>query len=267
MTKISKTVLSTALGLPLGLVGMFCSSTAHADEIYGAGPQWLVIPVSEFHASEPNCGLEYYSTYGYIRPAGCSGSYAGYYEYGLHLPEGAKITAIRLLAYDNDASNDISLVMDRATMNPYSGGSGTANSYAAVTNSNISTTGQQTYWQGPSNYSINQTFDTYDYPNTSAAAFFSLRLIIPASSSALQVHSVHLYWNRQAPPAPATASFTDVPTSHPFFNEVEQLKKSGITLGCGGGNFCPDAPVTRGQMAAFLTRALGLDWDWSTNAS
>jgi hypothetical protein len=34
---------------------------------------------------------------------------------------------------------------------------------------------------------------------------------------------------------------------------------SGITAGCGGGNYCPDAP-TRRQMAIFLAKALGLHW-------
>ena len=29
----------------------------------------------------------------------------------------------------------------------------------------------------------------------------------------------------------------------------------GITAGCGGGNFCPAAPVTRAQMAVFLLKA------------
>jgi hypothetical protein len=62
----------------------------------------------------------------------------------------------------------------------------------------------------------------------------------------------------QVSPAPASATFADVPTSHPFFQFVEALAASGITAGCGGGNFCPDAPITRGQMAVFLAAALGL---------
>jgi hypothetical protein len=64
----------------------------------------------------------------------------------------------------------------------------------------------------------------------------------------------------QVSPAPATATFNDVPTSHPFFQFVEALAKSEITGGCGGGNYCPDAPLTRGQMAVFLSKALGLQW-------
>ena len=43
-----------------------------------------------------------------------------------------------------------------------------------------------------------------------------------------------------------------------FAASIRWLAASGITKGCGNGRFCPDAKVTRGQMAAFLTRALQL---------
>ncbi len=69
---------------------------------------------------------------------------------------------------------------------------------------------------------------------------------------------VEVWWHRTVSPAPAVATFADVPTSHVFFQFVEALAASGITGGCGNGNFCPDAPITRGQMAAFLSKALGL---------
>lgn len=64
----------------------------------------------------------------------------------------------------------------------------------------------------------------------------------------------------QVSPAPAVATFGDVPTSAPFFQYVEALAASGITGGCGGGNYCPNNPVTRGQMAVFLAKALGLQF-------
>ncbi len=62
----------------------------------------------------------------------------------------------------------------------------------------------------------------------------------------------------QVSPAPATATFNDVPTNHPYFQYIQALSASGITGGCGNGNYCPDNPVTRGQMAVFLAKALGL---------
>jgi hypothetical protein len=53
------------------------------------------------------------------------------------------------------------------------------------------------------------------------------------------------------------AAFLDVPPSHPFYTEIGKLSARGVTLGCGGGNYCPDAVVTREQMAAFILRARG----------
>ena len=67
-------------------------------------------------------------------------------------------------------------------------------------------------------------------------------------------------FHRIVSPAPGVATFNDVPTNHPFFQFIEALAASGITGGCGSGNYCPDAPLTRGQMAVFLSKALGLHW-------
>ena len=53
------------------------------------------------------------------------------------------------------------------------------------------------------------------------------------------------------PPHP----FTDVVG---FEFEISWLYREGITAGCAATRFCPRNPVTRGQMAAFLNRALGL---------
>ena len=65
----------------------------------------------------------------------------------------------------------------------------------------------------------------------------------------------------QVSPETGYASFTDVPVSHPFHRYVEALLLSQITAGCGNNNYCPDAPLTRGQMAVFLAKALGLQWN------
>jgi uncharacterized repeat protein (TIGR03803 family) len=61
------------------------------------------------------------------------------------------------------------------------------------------------------------------------------------------------------------ATYTPPPATGMVFNDVgildfaaaniEQLAAEGITSGCGGGNYCPDAFVTREQMAIFLLRS------------
>jgi hypothetical protein len=53
-------------------------------------------------------------------------------------------------------------------------------------------------------------------------------------------------------------TFADVGSNHPFVNEISWLAAVGVSRGCGDGLFCPDQPVTREQMAAFLYRVAGL---------
>jgi len=59
-------------------------------------------------------------------------------------------------------------------------------------------------------------------------------------------------------PPPATGVFDDVPLNHWAVHWIEQLAAEEITSGCGNNNYCPDAVVTRGQMAVFLVRTFGL---------
>ena len=54
----------------------------------------------------------------------------------------------------------------------------------------------------------------------------------------------------------ASHQFTDVPNSNPFHAQVDALVNAGITAGCTATTYCPNNPVTRGQMAAFLNRGL-----------
>ncbi|MGH8929041.1 MAG: PQQ-dependent sugar dehydrogenase [Acidimicrobiia bacterium] len=60
-------------------------------------------------------------------------------------------------------------------------------------------------------------------------------------------------------PAAYQGSFTDVPNGQFFTGAVERILQLGITVGCGGGRFCPFDQVLRDQMASFLARAFGLD--------
>jgi hypothetical protein len=73
-------------------------------------------------------------------------------------------------------------------------------------------------------------------------------------------NNFYITYQREVSPAPATPTFADVPASDSGFQFIEALAASGITGGCGNGNFCPNANVTRRQMAVFLAKALGLHW-------
>jgi hypothetical protein len=74
------------------------------------------------------------------------------------------------------------------------------------------------------------------------------------------VAAIRVFYKLQVSPAPQNPTFGDVPPSDPAYQFIEALVASGVTAGCGGNNFCPDAPLTRRQMAVFLSKALGLSW-------
>ena len=59
------------------------------------------------------------------------------------------------------------------------------------------------------------------------------------------------------PPA-AQGIFDDVPANDPFAPWIEYLYNQGVTAGCGGGNFCPTANISNGQMAVFLVKAFNV---------
>ena len=51
--------------------------------------------------------------------------------------------------------------------------------------------------------------------------------------------------------------FGDVPADNPHHADIAAVALAGISNGCGGGNFCPDASITRAQEASLLRRGLG----------
>jgi hypothetical protein len=67
-------------------------------------------------------------------------------------------------------------------------------------------------------------------------------------------------WSETATPLAPPNRFIDDDGSV-FETDIEWLAAGGVTKGCNppvNDMFCPEAPVTRGQMAAFLVRALAL---------
>ena len=66
-------------------------------------------------------------------------------------------------------------------------------------------------------------------------------------------------WTRRSTRRPAARPlFNDVPATSPFCRWIEELARRGVVTGCGGGNYCPTAAVTREQMGVFLCVTFGL---------
>ena len=67
-----------------------------------------------------------------------------------------------------------------------------------------------------------------------------------------------LFLSRALELPPASQSyFTDTAGSY-YEDAADRLAEAGITMGCGDGLYCGQDRVTRGQMASFLARGLGL---------
>ena len=165
------------------------------------------------------------------------------------LPHGALLDIMRLYVCDDDASLDATMWLS------YFDG---ASTLGVVDVNNVSSSGNP----GCTTYSLTGMNHTINIGLNSNHRSYVVYVRLPASS-AVSFKGVRLAWFRQVSPAPATATFDDVSTGHQFFQYIEALAESGITSGCDATSFCPDAPVTRGQMAVFLSKALGLHYGWS----
>ena len=163
----------------------------------------------------------------------------------VHMPQGARILSIELDACDTTPIGQLTSAlyrMDSAGFTPLASVSTGTNQMPGCSRFAEDVT------QGPN------TVDNYAYQYL----FLSNHTGMPGTTS---IGAVRVFYQLQVSPAPAVATFNDVPTSDPGFQYIEALVASGITAGCGGGNFCPDATLTRRQMAVFLAKALGLHWN------
>ncbi len=207
------------------------------------------IPAAAF--TSPSGGVWLEESYGYIHPSALPGATYDLWA-PVMLPSGVEVQFMDLYYWDSDPTYDIS-----ATLRAYYRGgilSGLPAEGNLVTASSAGNPGFG-YAAAALTYTVNNHVG-YD-PN---AAQLAVAISVPVAGIDLQFKAVDLWWMRQVSPAPSVATFNDVPTNHPQFQFIEALEASGITVGCGGGNYCADSPLTRGQMAVFLAKALGLYW-------
>ena len=78
------------------------------------------------------------------------------------------------------------------------------------------------------------------------------------SRSEMAVFLLRTLHGQDYSPPPATGFFTDVPETYWAADWVEQLYAEGISTGCGDNplRYCPEASITRSEMAVFLLRTL-----------
>ena len=215
-----------------------------------ASPDWgtsatssVSIPAADFSPRPVSTALVYGGN-GYVRP----------YDVAplliwapIELPAGSLLESVRVAYRDSSHDRDIELWVTR-----YLGDSG------SPTFEDLAYWSSSGYvWYAAAEVPVGATINYRIAANQQSIHWV---VVVELEDPETQFKGVLLNYKLQVSPAPAQATFSDVPLSHPFSQYVEALAASGITAGCGQGKFCPDSPLTRGEMAVFLAKALGLHW-------
>jgi hypothetical protein len=168
----------------------------------------------------------------------------------LHLPDGAVIKSVTIYYHDSYPSEDPIAELSRFNA------AGTQDAIASISFPNFSG-GFHTILHNvaPAEATVNN--DSYHY-----SFLMVLRRSVGDPSEEHRLIRVRIRYVRQVSPGPFFPSFDDVPTNHPYYKHIEALLASGITSGCQTVPplYCPSAFITRGEMAVFLAKALGLHW-------
>jgi hypothetical protein len=237
-------------GVILLAVAMLLTTVAGAQEagpLPGPDPSWGTsstgtynLHAVEFIPASSTVGYETLNWMRYVTPGGGASLMAG-----VHLPTGALVGNMYAAVCDTSAGTDLNVKLWRCPTELF---------YACTTMTTLSSVGLDGCdWifivGGPFPFTV----------DNNAYSYF-VEYISSTGDGTQRLGNVQFFYRLQVSPAPASATFGDVPPSHPFVRYIEALAASGVTAGCGGGNYCPDAAVSRGQMAVFLAKALGLHW-------
>lgn len=163
------------------------------------------------------------------------------------LDPGARVTGLLCTFNDTSATNDGVVGLWKSTYNLVT------NARASVPVASVASTGSAGF-QNPTA----PTDFIFRYREGNERLIYWLQAAMP-DDVLVSLGGCRITWQRTVSAPPAVATFpSDVPVGHPLLRFVEALAAAGITGGCAPGSFCPDSPITRGQMAVFLSAALGL---------
>jgi len=236
----------------LVLAGALLRSAPLAAQSYGLGDQVLTIGASAFRGTNHQPILH---SDGYLYNADPNDGNGSIYEAPLRLPDGAMVTQLCAYLRNDEPSPSVTLVGIGA--NKLVAAGPPVNQSVIDGNPSFNNVYDE-FCTETSGYAFREDQDI-DFDGQAEHVSHRLRLIMPGGAT-VAFGGVRIVWHRQVSAPPAQATFSDVPADALFFPYVEALAASAITQGCGPGVFCPNAPLTRGQMAVFLSKALGLHW-------
>jgi hypothetical protein len=237
----------------LCLIALLLGAPASLHAQFGTKELTTVIPTSSFAAGSTNFtyfneGFTYYQV--------ISGNPANFFA-STELPVGSKVNQVCALVRDDDAAAEVS--MDFAVIELQGNPGPSLTALGNVGSGGAATPHYTTICVTPPANTTIRAFADADGDLTSHYLSYRISVSLKASNN-LAFGGAVLKWQRQQAPAPAVATFADVPTDFLFFRAIENLAAAGITGGCSPGNYCPNANITRGEAAAFFSKALGLNW-------
>ncbi len=221
----------------------------HAQAAYGLGPQILYVGPQEFQPNSADSGrLVYGGNFVYSSSApGIS------YDAPLRLPAGAQIDLLRCYFYsDGDATRPTASIVTRDFDTISKIGSGSS---ALATSTSPEAIG---YHEPEGTATANPASLVRYRPSDDISRFYVLQLSLTDTGD--RTRGCEVEWHRTVSDPPVAPTYLDLPVDEEQKQAIEALAAAGITSGCGGGNYCPDSPLTRAQLALFLARALGLHW-------
>lgn len=257
----------TILGLVAAMMFFFNPAITQGEELAGVEPE---TPLEEdvFEPNEDSGGLYYQYTWvpasnfvvGYpgnmdmafngttlamYRFAGdCGGNPEGVFA-NIRLPSGAYLYQIQYYYRDTSASS-LGFFAYRV---PYNG---SIQSMIPVTSS---VNGGTVH-----NATVNSAYRTIANRNNLYYAWVNFNAI----GQSLELRGARLYWHRQIRPG-LGHPFVDIGHLPQLWRDsIAALRASGITSGTSPTTYSPGMNVTRGQMAVFLAKALGLYWAGSS---
>jgi len=222
-------------GIAVIAVGAAALFGQESPRTFGPATSILTVPAASF--SPFFSGTQWTNSSGYMW---ATGGYATF-QAGVQLPAGALILSMDVEGCDESTSGYLAVQL----------GSCASENCTQVA---------QAYTDGPDapGCGVYSTPAIPEVVDNAHRAYILLAFL--GQDSKIRFGAVRIHYRLQMSPAPATATFADVPTNYPYFRAVEALAASGISSGCGGGNFCPNQYITRGEIAKFLALALGLHW-------
>jgi hypothetical protein len=242
---------SHSMGICLFAAALLVPAAGLAQS-YGLGDQVLTVGAASFHEEQLTNtfgGIDF-DGYLYTSAPGTAAFVAG-----LDLPDGAQITA---MCFDTEQVLPESTLHARIQAIKLPGPGEDFGIYevpGAAVDAQAAPGYAHTCTTDPISYTVRESADL-DGGGVRHLAHRIYLSIDPDTAFG----AVRITWHRQVSPAPGSPTFADVPVSDAAFPFIEALVASGVTSGCGAGNYCPDATLTRRQMAVFLAKALGLHW-------